>query len=258
MKSRFQLLLILFVFLFQTGQTNAQQLSAKEMVTRSYNLFLGKSSFSVMDMTIIRPSWQRSISMQNWSLGQDYYLTYILSPVRDRGEVFLKSKKNMWNYIPAINRMIKIPPSMMMQAWMGSDFTNNDLMKQNSIITDYTHTFVGDEKLNGYDCAVIRLTPLPDAAVVWGKIKMWITRKHFITLKMEFYDTHGKRIKTETASQIKMMGGRLLPSHLEMTSNIKKGHKTTIDIRYQEFDIKGIDQNFFSIQNMKNIRPKSY
>ncbi len=238
-------------------QASGQEMTAKEMVTKSYNLFLGTSSFSTMTMTIVRPQWQRSISMQNWSMGDNYYLTLILSPARDKGEVFLKSKKNMWNFIPAINRMIKIPPSMMMQSWMGSDFTNNDLMKQNSIVTDYKHTFTGSEKLEGYDCAIIDLIPLPEAAVVWGKIKMWIVKKNLITLKAEYFDTHDKLVKTEMASQIKMLGGRLLPSHLEMISNTKKGHKTIIDIQHQEFNIKGINQNFFSIQNMKLIRPKS-
>jgi len=238
-------------------QAVSQEMTAKEMVTKSYNLFLGKSSFSVMTMTIVRPEWQRSIGLQNWSMGTDYYLTVITAPVRDKGEVFLKSKKNMWNFIPAINRMIKIPPSMMMQSWMGSDFTNNDLLKQNSIVTEYKHTFAGSEKLEGYDSYVIDLEPLPEAAVVWGKIKMWITKKNLISLKIEYFDTHGKLVKTETASRIKVMGGRLLPSHMEMISNTKKGHKTLIDIQYQKFNVKGLRQDFFSIQNVKNVRPVS-
>ncbi len=258
MKKIFPVFLItLLGFLFFSQQASSQEMSAKEMVKKSYNLFLGKSSFSVMTMTIVRPEWQRSISMQNWSMGTNYYLTLITAPARDKGEVFLKSKKNMWNFIPAINRMIKIPPSMMMQSWMGSDFTNNDLMKQNSIVTDYKHTFAGTEKLEGYDCYVIDLKPLPEAAVVWGKIKMWIIKKNLISLKIEYFDTHGKLVKTETASRIKMMGGRLLPSHMEMISNTKKGHKTLIDILHQKFDVKGLQQDFFSIQNVRNVRPVS-
>lgn len=259
MKKIFPFFFLAFFSLFLTEkQAAGQELTAKEMVTKSYNLFLGKSSFSVMTMTIVRPEWQRTISMQNWSMGDEYYLSLITAPARDKGEVFLKSKKNMWNYIPAINRMIKIPPSMMMQSWMGSDFTNNDLMKQNSIVTDYTHTFAGNEKLDNYDCAIIDLEPLPEAVVVWGKIKMWIIKKNLITLKVEYYDTHGKLMKTETATQIRMMDGRMLPSHLEMVSNTKNGHKTIIDILHQKFNVKGLQQNFFSIQNMKRVRPVSY
>jgi len=145
---------------------------------------------------------------------------------------------------------------MMMQSWMGSDFTNNDLMKQKSIITDYTHRIAGSKTIDNYNCYLIELTPLPDAPVVWGKIIMWIDKKSLITLKSEYYDTHNKLIKTETASNLKTLGGRLLPSHLEMISNIKKGHKTVIDILYQEFDVKGITTSFFSIQNMKQLRPR--
>ncbi len=256
MKKILPLLFLSFLsFFLMEKQAVSQELTAKEIVTKSYNLFLGKSSFSVMTMTIVRPEWQRSISMQNWSMGTNNYLTLITAPARDKGEVFLKSKKNMWNFIPAINRMIKIPPSMMMQSWMGSDFTNNDLLKQNSIVTDYKHTFAGTERLEGYDCYVIDLKPLPEAAVVWGKIKMWIIKKNLISLKIEYFDTHGKLIKTETASQIKMIGGRLLPSHMEMIANTKKGHKTLIDILHQKFDVKGLQQDFFSIQNVRNVRP---
>lgn len=236
----------------------AQQMTAKEVVDKSYNLFLGKSSFSVMKMTIVRPNWERSMEMQNWSLGTEYYITIITSPARDKGQVFLKYHKDMWNFVPAINRTIKIPPSMMMQSWMGSDFTNNDLMKQNSIITDYTHEFAGNETLEEYDCYVIDLKPLPDAAVVWGSIKMWIAKKNFNMLKTEFYDTHDKLVKTEQTSDLKMMGGKLLPSHLEMISNTKPGNKTVIDIYHQEFDVESVTQSFFSIQNIKNIEPKDF
>ena len=236
---------------------NAQSLTAKEVVAKSYNLFLGKSSFGEMKMTVERTTWSRSIQMQTWSLGDDYYIAYITSPARDKGQVFLKYKNEMWNYIPAINRIIKIPPSMMMQPWMGSDFTNNDLMKQNSIIKDYTHTFNGSEKIDNYDCYVITLKPLPEAAVVWGSIKMWIAKGNFNALKTEFYDTKGKLIKTETASDLKNMGGRLLATHLEMTSNIDKGHRTVINILNEKFDLRNINQKFFSIQNMKNIRPRN-
>lgn len=257
MKTILKLSRISLIFLLLASPAlQAQNMTAKEVVNKSFNMFLGKSSFSVMKMTIERPSWSRSIEMQNWSLGTDYYITLITAPARDQGQVFMKYDKDMWNFIPAINRTIKIPPSMMMQSWMGSDFTNNDLMKQNSIVTDYTHQFIGNKKIEGYDCYLIELKPLPEAAVVWGSIKLWIAKKNLNTLKAEYFDTHGKLIKTEAASDLKIMGGRLLPAHLEMTSNIKKGHKTIIDILQQKFDIKNVNKAFFSIQRIKNIRPE--
>ncbi len=256
-KTLINLNLIILILISGISQTaRAQITDAKAIVDKSYHLFLGKNSFSVMSMSIVRPSWQRTISMQNWSMGDAYYVSLVTAPARDKGQVFLKYQKDMWNYIPAINRRIKIPPSMMMQSWMGSDFTNNDLMKQNSIITDYTHKIIDEENYNGYPCWKIKLKPLPEAAVVWGKIIIWIAKKNFNTLKMEFYDDHDKLIKTETASHLKMMGGRLLPSHLEMISNTKPGNKTIIEIRHQEFNLKQINKSFFSIQNMQRLRPR--
>jgi len=258
-KTHFFTRLIFLLLISSICQTTwAQATDAKAIVNKSYHLFLGKNSFSVMQMSIVRPTWQRTITMQNWSLGDTYYLSLVTAPARDKGQVFLKYGKDMWNYIPAINRRIKIPPSMMMQSWMGSDFTNNDLMKQNSIITDYTHRITGEENFGGHTCWKIELIPLPEAAVVWGKIVIWIARKNFNTLKMEFYDDHDKLIKTEIASRLKWMGGRLLPSHLEMISNTKPGNKTIIDIQHQEFNLKQINKGFFSIQNMQHLRPRKF
>lgn len=242
--------------LFISFHAHAQELSPKDIVQKSYDLFLGKSSFSEMSMTIVRPSWSRTISMQNWSMGQDYYITYITSPAEDKGQVFLKSDKDMWNFLPSVNRMIKIPPSMMMQSWMGSDFTNNDLMKQNSIIIDYTHTISGSETIDGYDCYIIDLKPLPEAPVVWGGIRMWIAKEKFFSLKNEYLDDNLKVVKTETASNVKQMGDREMPTHMEMVPSNKTGNKTVMDILHQEFDVKTIDQDFFSIQNIKKVRPQ--
>lgn len=247
---------LFLLFLMSTNPIIAQNLTAKEIVQKSHDLFLGNSSFSEMTMTIIRPSWTRAITMQNWSLGQDYYITYITSPAEDKGQVFLKSDKDMWNFLPSVNRMIKIPPSMMMQSWMGSDFTNNDLMKQNSMVTDYTHSIKGNDTIEGYVCYVIELTPLPEAPVVWGGIKMWIAKDKFFSLKVEYYDDSQKIVKTETAGNVKKMGDREITTHMEMVPVNKKGHKTVMDIKTQEFDVSFINQDFFSIQNIKSVRPR--
>ncbi len=127
-------------------------------------------------MTIVRPTWTRKVSMKTWSLGNDYYMILITAPAQDKGQVFLKRHTEMWNWMPSISRIIRIPPSMMGQNWMGSDFTNNDLVKANSIVDDYTHTLLGNETIEGYDCYKIQLFPKPDAAVVWDKIIVWIAK----------------------------------------------------------------------------------
>ena len=146
-----------------------QAQSAKEIVQKMDDNMRGDYVTQVMTMTIVRPSWERSISMKSWGRGTDYSLIFITAPAKEKGQVFMKRETEMWNWIPSIDRMIKLPPSMMMQSWMGSDFTNDDLIKESSVIHDYEHSIVGEEELQGLPCYKIQLIPKPDAAVVWGK-----------------------------------------------------------------------------------------
>ena len=214
---------------------------------------MGKTSQGLNKMIVVRPDWKREVEMKMWSKGNDYYLILITAPAREKGQVFLKRKNEMWNWIPSINRMIKIPPSMMSQSWMGSDFTNDDLLKEASIVKDYTHEIIGTEKINGYECYKIKLLPKPDAAVVWGKIIAWIAKGKYYQLKTEFYDETGELINTQIGSDIKNIGNRTLPSKLEMIPADKEGYKTILIMRNIIFN-KNIPDNFFSLQNMKRIR----
>jgi len=245
-KSYFIITIILFASIIY-GQT------AKEIVNKANNLILGKTSQSTSTMAVIRPDWKREVTMKMWSKGTDYYLILITAPAREKGQVFLKRKNEMWNWMPSIGRMIKIPPSMMMQSWMGSDFTNDDLVKQSSIVKDYTHKIIGTEKIDNYDCYKIELLPKPDAAVVWGKILMWISKKGFYELKVEYYDETGELINQLFGTEIKKMGGRTLPSKLTMIPVDKRGYKTVFKTEKMVFD-KPIPDRFFSLQNMKKIR----
>ncbi|MBU1012947.1 MAG: outer membrane lipoprotein-sorting protein [Bacteroidetes bacterium] len=249
-------ILFTIVFIGLVSFLNAQALTAKSIIQKSNDLLLGESSFSEMTMTITRPEWTRTISMQSWSLGEDFYMIYITVPVRDKGQVFLKREQDMWNWMPSINRVIKIPPSMMMQSWMGSDFSNNDLVKQNSIIVDYTHRILGSEIIDGRDCYKIELLPLDDAAVVWGKIIMWISKDEFFQLKSEFYDDYMELVNIATSTEVKNMGDRNLPSVFKIYPANKEGNITELRINHQVFNIKEVNESFFSQQNMKNIRAK--
>ena len=231
----------------------AQNLTAKQIIVKADNLQRGESNKGQMTMTIIRPKWTRTISMKNWSLGRDYSMTYILSPAKDKGQVFMKRKNEMWNWVPSINRMIKLPPSMMSQGWMGSDYTNDDILKESSIVVDYNHKLIGEEKVSGLDCYKIELIPKEDAAVAWGKVIKWVSKKEFWQLKNEYYDEDNELIRTEIASEIKNFGDRRLPSKIEIIPADKPGHKTLVIINSSTFNIK-IDESFFSQQNMKRVR----
>ena len=145
-----------------------------------------------------------------WSEGTEKSFILMLAPARDKGVTFLKIGREMWNYIPRINRVIKIPPSMMLQSWMGSDFTNDDLVKESSVVDDYTHEFLGREEEAGFDAYKVALTPKPTAPVVWAKIVEWIRVDDYVPLKAEYYNERGELIRTLVFLDIEEMGGRTI------------------------------------------------
>jgi len=239
------------MFLFSVGGTTQE--TAAEIIKKSDEKVRGKSSKSELKMTIVRPSWERETEMKAWSMGDEYSLILVTAPDRDKGVAFLKRDHELWNWQPAINRTIKMPPSMMMQSWMGSDFKNDDLVKESSIIKDYDHSILREERLEGRNCHVIELIPKKDAAVVWGKIITWIDKKDYLQLKSEMYDEEGYLVNTMYGKNIKMLGGKLLPSLLEVVPEDEEGHLTRVEYLVLEFDID-INQSFFSTKNLKRIR----
>jgi outer membrane lipoprotein-sorting protein len=227
--------------------------TAKEIVSRANDLMHGKSSISEVSMTIVKPDWTREMTMKTWTLEPDYALILITEPAKDRGTVTLKRKNEIWNWIPSIQRVIKIPPSMMMQPWMGSDFTNDDLVRESSIVEDYNQAILGSEEIEGYDCYKIRLIPKPEAGVVWAKVIMWISKESYLELKTEYYDEDSTMVKYMTGSEVKKMGGRTIPTYWEMIPVDKPGEKTILDYKSIEFNVE-IKPSFFSEQNMKRVR----
>jgi len=244
---------IFFILMLSAEDILSQELTAIDIIKKADEKNRGESMQGTMSMTIVRPKWERSIVMKNWSKGEENFLIYIVSPAKEKGQVFLKVGKEMWNYVPTISRMIKIPPSMMMQSWMGSDFTNDDLVKQSSIVVDYDHNLIGEELIRDQNCYVIELIPLPDAPVVWGKIKSWITKDGFNLWKSEYYDEDGFLINIENGYDIKQMGDRIIPTRFEMIPANEEGKKTVMEILEVNYNIP-IDDSFFSKQNMKRIR----
>ena len=231
-----------------------QELTATEIATKAYERMKGESSgYSAMNMEIIRPTWNRKISFKSWSKTTELSLSLVIAPKKEEGQTFLKRGKDMWNWNPTINRMIKLPPSMMSQGWMGSDFTNDDLLNEASIVTDYHHKLAGNEKIEGKDCSIIELEPKENAAVVWGKVIMWISKGDFLQMKTEFYDEENKLIKSQFAFDIKKMGGRVIPTRIELIPADKPGNKTVVTLESIEFNIPIADQ-FFSQQNMKAVK----
>lgn len=246
-------LLLVSLFLVNIQGLFSQGLSADEIIKKADDKNRGLSSQGALTMTVIRPDWTRTITMNCWSKGKDYSMVIITAPAKDKGQVFLKIKTEMWNWVPSIDKTIKLPPSMMLQSWMGSDFTNDDLVKESSIVVDYTHKLIGEEKVRDQDCYKIELTPLPDAAVVWGKVIMWVTMKGFDQWMVKYYDEDNKLVNVSNSYDLKQMSDRVIPTRIELIPENKKGQKTVLHIDQMKFNIK-LDESFFSQQNMKKVK----
>lgn len=227
--------------------------TALEIIDKADKKMQGNSSKTEMIMRIVRPDWTREIGIKGWALGKEYSLMLITSPARDKGSGFLKRESEIWNWQPSIDRVIKLPPSMMMQSWMGSDFTNDDLVKESSIVRDYVHTLEGDTTINGRDAWKIVLIPHEDAAVVWGRIEAFITKDDYLQLLFRYYDEDDFLVNTMILSDIKEMGGRVIPTHLEVIPAENPDQKTEIIYKSMDFDID-LKTSFFSLQNMKRVR----
>jgi len=233
---------------------NVYSQDATEIVRKADTKFNGeKTNYSEMSMTIVRPKYKRSLEFKSWAETNKSALTLITNPAKEKGQTFLKTGNNMWSWNPTIQRIIKLPPTMMSQGWMGSDYSNDDILKESSLVSDYTHKLIKSEKIDVNDCYVIELMPLENADVVWGKIILWISKDEYISLKAEYYDEDLQLVKTHLAYTIKTFDGRRLPSVMEIIPADEPGNKTVVTILNMKFNI-AIEKDFFSQQNMKQIR----
>ncbi len=246
-------LAILLISLITNGVLGQQTLTTKQIIEKADRNMQGESSISTMTMTIKRPSWERTVGFKNWSKGREFAMTLITEPAKEKGQTFLKRGNDMWNYIPSIGRLVKLPPSMMSQGWMGSDYTNDDILNESSLIMDYTHELTGTEDFNGSKCFKVNLIPLEQSNIVWGKIITWVSTGDFLFLKSEYYDENQSLVRTETAGEIKTMDGRKIPTLLEIIPADEPQNRTLVLIKSIDFDVK-IEDAFFSQQNMKSVK----
>lgn len=245
---------ILFIVLILLSSKISFGQDAKDIISKADAKWNGeKSSQGTMTMTIVRPSWERTIQFKIWTMGRDFSMTLITAPAKEKGQAFLKRKTEMWNWMPTISRMIKLQPSMMADGWKGSDYTNDDILKESSMVVDFTHKIIGSETIDGWDCWKIEMLPKEEAAVVWGKIIKWISKDEYLMMKSEYYDEDEYLVKTESGSDIKTMNGRKVLSKIKIVPADKENQKTIIIINDIKFNVD-LQNAFFSQQNMKRLR----
>jgi outer membrane lipoprotein-sorting protein len=243
---------ILILFLILTLRTPCPALDTDEIVTAGFNYWRGKASIGTVEMLIHRQDWERSMIIKAWTRGQKDSLFYIAAPPKDYGNGTLKKGREMWIYNPKINRVVKVPPSMMSQSWMGSDFSNNDLAKSDSLLRDYKHSIIGTETHEGKTVYVIESMSRPNAPVVWGMQRLKV-REDQIWLSQEFFDEDLQSIKIMTAMEIQMLGGKLFPKVWRMRNVDEQDRYTQLTYTSLEFK-SSLPDRLFTLSSLKQRR----
>jgi outer membrane lipoprotein-sorting protein len=201
-------------------------------------------------MSVVTPEFTRTMEMESWWVGNEKALILITAPRREAGNKTLKVDKELWMYLRNTETTIKVPPSMMLQSWNGSDFTNDDLVRESSLVRDYTMRILAEEAIDGVNTWKLELVPRPTAPVVWGKIVHWIRKKDYLPSSTEYYDEKGTLVRTMRYTDVKQFGKRSIPSKWVMMNNAKPGHRTEFEYLDVQFDVK-ISNRIFSFQELE-------
>ena len=227
--------------------------SAREIIDRVDRLLRGDSSRGLVTMEIATEHWSRSLELEVWSLGVDHSLVRVRAPAREAGTATLKAGQEVWNYLPRVDRTIKVPPSLMMGSWMGSHFTNDDLVKESRIVDDYDFEISYEGPRAGVDVWEFTLVPKPEAPVVWGRIEEQVRKADLMPLWVRYYDEDGELVRTMTFSGFRTMGGRLVPATMLVIPAAKPEERTALIYHELDFDID-LDESFFSLRNLRARR----
>jgi len=240
---------VLFFAVLIAAQLSYAQ-SAEEIVKKAEDAVKGKTSHAEIEMIIKTPDYTRDLKMESWWEGNEKAFIVTKAPVKERGNKTLKIGNEMWEYLKNTETTIKIPPSMMLQSWNGSDFTNDDLVRESNLSKDYNQKIIAEEKVSGQDTWKIQLIPKPDAPVVWGKIYYWVIKENYLPSVVQYFDEKGNMIRYLVYSDVKNFHGRKIPSKWVMHNNKKEGHTTTIIISDIEYDIN-IPGRIFSFRELE-------
>ena len=232
------------------ASARGEELTATEIVRRCDDLLRGEESYCKLTMTVTRPKWSRTVSMEAWTRGTKESFIRVLSPPKEQGVTFLKKGREAWQYAPAIDRVIKIPPSMMLQSWLGSDFTNDDMVRADSIVVDYDHEISSEPEEDSVAYWVVAARPKPDAPVVWGRVDLKIRKEDFIPVRVDYFDEDGALVKYYETADFAEVEGRRLALPATMHDRSRPGHQT--EIRYGALTFQpDLKPDTFTVQNLR-------
>ena len=244
--------LFIALVLLTSASVHAQEIDAKQLVNEAMDHWRGLTSYSEITMTIHRPDWERKMTMRAWSQGDKLSLVRVTGPKKDAGNGTLLNDKNMWTFSPKVNRIIKVPSSMMSQSWMGSDFSNKDISKSTDIIDQYDHELTRKEERDGHEIFTITSIPHEEAAVVWGKEVLTI-RDDFVLLEQQYWDQDDRLVKSMKTLQVEEMGGRAVATIMRMGKQETPDEWTEITTGAIEFNLD-LPANIFTLSNLRNPR----
>ena len=245
------ILLALWIFSGPGPASAAAAPPAREVLQKMDDLYRGQTSRGEIEMTVETPDWKRTLDLKVWSEGMDKTFVVIRSPKKDAGIATLRVGRDMWNFFPRINKVLQVPPSMMMGSWMGSDFTNDDLVKESSLLKDYQARYVEGKGQAG--TRTLELTPKAQTATVWAKIRMTFRTANLLPVEEAYYDGQGKEVRVLKFSSVQKVGDRLIPMEMELDPLTKPGNRTKLLYRSLEFDLP-LDASVFSLQNLRRER----
>lgn len=249
-------LVLAVLILLTSGSLQAVEFDstlARRIAEHADTLMRGRSNYGTYKMIVVRPDWSRSITMKSWERGKELSFIEVTGPPKEAGTAFLKRRGQMWTWLPDIERTVKIPPSMMMGTWMGSDFTNDDLLHESSLSDDYTHTVIALDTVDTFPTYVVELKSRPEAPVVWDRILIWVRVNDFMPLQQDYYDEKGRKIRTMYFKEIGRLGGRNIPKRLILEPHLKQGQRTEFEIIDVEFDVR-IPDRIFTRQHLERSR----
>ena len=244
-----KILIVLNIFI-SISNSKADNISPEKILNNVDDLYRSNASHGILTLSVTTVNWQRTLTLEQWSKGEDKSLIKVLKPKKEKGLATLRVDKNMWNYMPKVKRVVKIPSSMMSSSWMGSHFTNDDLVKQSRMAEDYTFSITFEGMKDGKKIIEVTCLPNKEAAVVWGKVEVVVYADDYLPLRMIYYDEDLLLSRTLEFTNIEMMDGKMIPTMMNMIPIDEPGESTTVKWEEIQFDV-AIDDDFFSLRKLQ-------
>ena len=244
-----KILIVLGLFI-SISNSKADNISPEKILNNVDDLYRSNASHSILTLSVTTVNWQRTLTLEQWSKGEDKSLIKVLKPKKEKGLATLRVDKNVWNFLPKVKRVVKIPSSMMSSSWMGSHFTNDDLVKQSRMAEDYTFSITFEGMKDGKEIIEVTCLPNKEAAVVWGKVEVVVYADDYLPLRMIYYDEDLLLSRTLEFTNIEMMDGKMIPTMMNMIPTDEPGESTTVKWEEVKFDVT-IDDDFFSLRKLQ-------